>query len=130
QAPRTPLARRPTAPPPSTSHAELTRKRISSTAAPMVNSAVTTSVMLEVPSCHTTAAISPTAAAFAPSRNALVHGFARSLGTNGYTTATKKKDGRKMPTVATTALTSATERPPASLPTTYPMKVAVVNTGP
>src|SRR5206468_6034311 len=99
---RTAVATRPTAPPPSTSQAEFTRKRISRIAAVTASAAVSGSTMLLVPSCHATAAINPTAAALAPSRNALVQGEARRRGTNGNTIATKIKEGRKTPSVATT----------------------------
>ena len=42
-----------------------------------IGPAVNTSTTLVTPNCHVTAIISPTAAALAPSRNALVHGDLR-----------------------------------------------------
>ena len=73
-------------------------------------------------SCAVTTAIKASEATFSPSRNAAATREERNFGTSGPLAATKTNAGRKIPAVATRA-----PRGPASR---YPMKVAVVKTGP
>ncbi len=69
-----------------------------------------------------TPAISATAAELRPSRAAAVTARLRSLAISGSRRAVITKAGRKIATVATTA--------PGTPRSRYPMKVAVVNSGP
>lgn len=69
-----------------------------------------------------TASIKPREAAFKPSKNKPVFCELRRRGISGLDIATNTKDGRKIPRVANIA--------PGIPPVMYPMKVAVVNTGP
>jgi hypothetical protein len=101
---------RPMIAPPSTSHAELIRQRSRSTADAKASATVSQSTRAAAPSCHVTTAMSASDATLTPFRNAPAMGDARSRGTSGPLNATKTKDGRKMPTVAT----SAAQGPPST----------------
>ena len=74
------------------------------------------------PSCQVTAAIRASDAALTPSRKPEAQGEFRNLGMNGLLINTKTKAGKKIPMVASIA--------PDEPATTYPIKVAVVKTGP
>ena len=89
--------------PPSTSHAELTLNRKSSTRATSASTAVVRSTIAARPSCHVTAPIRARAATFTPSRNAPARREARIFGTSEWLSATKTKEGRKIPSVASAA---------------------------
>jgi hypothetical protein len=74
------------------------------------------------PSCQVTAAINPREATVMPSSSPLNHGDLRMRGMSGLVMATRMKEGRKIPSVAS--------RAPGNPPSRYPIKVAVVKTGP
>src|SRR5262249_57290244 len=105
-----------------TSHTELRRKRISKTRLTASMATVVKSTSAARPSCQVTTAINDNEAALIPSRAAPAVRDLRIRGTSGPLTATKKKAGRNIPTVATIA--------PGTPPRTYPINVAVVKTGP
>ena len=106
----------------STSQPALMRKRISATALPTASAMPDGPASAERASWTVTAAINASEATFTPSSAARAPGDRRTRGSNGPLAATKMKAGRKIPMVATTA--------PAAPPSRYPMKVAVVKTGP
>lgn len=112
----------PTPAPAPTSQAEFTLNRMSRTALSTASPIVSGSIRAACPSCQVTAAINAMEAALTPSKKAPAVGDLRRRGMIGPLTATKKKAGRKIPSVATVA--------PGTPPSTNPMKVAVVNTGP
>ena len=88
---------------PSTSHAELIRQRTSAKRLAAASTSVRPSTMAARPSCTVTTAIRASDAALTPSRTAPAAGDCRTRGTSGPLIATKKKAGRKMPSVATAA---------------------------
>src|SRR5580704_347665 len=104
------------------SHAEFTRHRNRAAADTIANPTVIQSTIEARPSCQLTYAINASDPTLTPSRNAPAIFDLRIRGINGPLAATSKNAGKKMPTVATTE--------PGSPPSRYPMKVAVVNTGP
>src|SRR3989454_7673667 len=112
----------PSAAPPSTSHVEFTRNRISTNPLMSASATVETSTSAARPSCKVTTAMRASDATLTPSRNAPATGERRSRGTSGPLAATNTKAGRKIPSVATS--------PPGRPPSRYPMNVAVVNNGP
>ena len=101
--PTRPRAARPTAPPPTTSQAELTLKRTSSTSAATPIEAENGSTTVARPSCHVTPAMSARDATLTPSSMPEKVGDRLRRPTYGAVTATKTKAGRKMPKVATAA---------------------------
>lgn len=86
-----------------TSHTEFTRKRSSKIALTAASSAVVMSTTAARANTSVTTAISASDPTMTPSRNAPAAGERRRRGTSGPLIATKKKDGRKIPAVATTA---------------------------
>ena len=76
----------------------------------------------EIPNWTVTAAISPSAEALTPSSRLPAQAELRILGMSGFEMATKTKEGRKIPRVAS--------RAPGIPPSRYPMKVAAVKRGP
>src|SRR5215510_2370027 len=87
----------------SSSHAELRRKRISRVRLTASMAIVVKSTSAARPSRQVTTAINDREAALIPSRTAPAVADLRIRGTSGPLTATKKKAGRNIPTVATTA---------------------------
>src|SRR5882672_12714888 len=112
----------PTTAPPKTNHAELTLNRNKSTAAiPAIKIAGTLKSVSRA-NCHPTNAISATAAAFTPSRNAPAVGDLRNFGRYFAVIATNTNAGKNIPNVASTA--------PRQPEITYPTNVATVKNGP
>ena len=87
---------RPNAAPPNTSHAELTRKRMSKTAPRMANRAVAASKIAARPSCQVTTAIKANDAALTPSKNAPAIGELRKRGISRPLAAISRNDGRNI----------------------------------
>jgi len=85
------------------SHTELRRPRARRTPPATANPAVVPSMIAARPSSQVTAASSASDATLTPSRKAPAVRERRTRGSNCPMSATKMKDGRKMPTVATTA---------------------------
>src|SRR5581483_105185 len=112
----------PTTAPPKISQVELIRKRISSPRETSVMRTARGSAHEARPNSQVTAAIKPREATLTPSSRPPSQAERRIRGMNGLEIATKRKEGRKMPRVA--------RSPPETPPRRYPMKVAVVRTGP
>ena len=89
--------------PASTSQAGFTFQRSDSSSATAPSPQAGASTIVACPSFTTTAAISPTALTFTASRKAPIQADWRSRGTSGFTRATKMKEGRNTPRVATAA---------------------------
>src|SRR3990172_2685697 len=94
---------RPTTAPPSTSQVALTFQRSPAPAAASAMIQAGQLVSVETESFTLTAAINATELMFTASRKAAIHRDRRSRGNTRPSAATKMKDGRKMPAVATTA---------------------------
>src|SRR3970282_3003150 len=111
---------RPTTAPPSTSQVAFTRQRRPAPAAASARTKAGKLVSVETESFTVTAAINATELMFTASRKAAIHRDRRSRGNTRPSAATKMKDGRKIPAVATTA--------PGSAPRMEPMNGAVLST--
>ena len=119
---RNPRVRRPTTAAPKTSHIELKRNLASKIRLTANKTTLVGSINVALASCQVTTVMKASEAALTLSRNAPAVTDRRTRGTSGPLAATKRNAGRKMPMVATAA--------PALPPRTYPIKVAVVKTGP
>src|SRR5271157_321779 len=104
------------------SHAAFRRNRSNAIKLTANMTSVVRSTIDAFPNCHVTTAIKASDPATTPSSAAAATADLRSRGISGPLTATSTNPGKKIPTVATTA--------PIQPATTYPIKVAVVNTGP
>src|ERR1700688_689949 len=107
---------------PATTQAELTRNRSRATKLRANTMSVALFTIDALANCIVTTAINARETATTPSSAAAAIADRRRRVRNGPLNATKTKPGRKIPTVATIA-----PRHPA---TTYPMKVAVADSGP
>lgn len=98
----------PTSAPPAINQVELIRNRSKETSDAAAMAIASGSTSEAQPIWIVTAAIRPNAAAFTPSNSPLSYGERRSRGMKGFESATKTKEGKKMPSVAS----SAAGRPP------------------
>src|SRR3989337_2439788 len=89
--------------PPSTSQVGLIRQRRPAPAAATAMTQAGQLVSVETESFTVTAAINATELTFTASRKAAIHRDRRTRGNTRLSAATKRKDGRKIPTVATAA---------------------------
>ena len=89
--------------PPSTSQIAFTRQRRPAPAAATAMTQAGHVVRVETESFTVTATINATELTFTASRKAAIHRDRRSRGSTRPSAATKTKDGRKMPAVATAA---------------------------
>src|SRR3990172_2728548 len=94
---------RPMTAPPSTSHAAFNFQRSPAPAAASAMTQAGQQVSVETESFTVTAAINATELTFTASRKAAIHRDRRSRGNTRPSAATKMKDGRKIPAVATAA---------------------------
>src|SRR5208282_1701653 len=104
------------------SQAEFSRNRSNTTKLTANTTSVVRSIIDAFPNCHVTTAINASDPATTPSSAAAATADLRSRGISGPLTATSTNPGKKIPIVATSA--------PLHPVTTYPMNVAVVNSGP
>src|SRR3989337_4266338 len=94
---------RPTTAPPSTSQVAFTRQRRPAPAAASAMTQAGQLVSVETEGFTVTAAINASELTFTASRKAAIHRDRRTRGNTRLSAATKRKDGRKIPTVATAA---------------------------